>query len=322
MNSGKILKDRGKPYKYDADVEKVQFILENGGFSVGKSGIDGKYGKDTAKAVKAYQKTYGLKVDGIVGKETWGHMTAEQNTYDDVLGFQQLLNIFGYSCGAEDAIFGKKTKAACKKFQKQMGIAVDGKLGRETWNAILHMETRLITWGFIVTRWSVQQFIGAMGLNPKLCAGKNTLKKLNEKPIVSRFKESDMVCQCNKKYCDGYPAGRGKYYGVAIMAERIIRAAEKGGKIDAYIPSRKRKTKGGGIAGGYRCAKWNVDRKGAKSSQHLEGVAIDIACDNKADLKLLQKYAKKLNVYGGVGDEGANVVHVDLRGKKSRWKYN
>ena len=40
------------------------------GYSVGKYGIDGNFGPDTLKAVKKFQKDYGLKVDGYVGSAT------------------------------------------------------------------------------------------------------------------------------------------------------------------------------------------------------------------------------------------------------------
>lgn len=41
------------------------------GYSVGSYKIDGIFGNDTLKAVKKFQKDYGLKVDGIVGKNTY-----------------------------------------------------------------------------------------------------------------------------------------------------------------------------------------------------------------------------------------------------------
>ena len=50
--------------------EKTQQKLISLGYSCGKYGTDGKYGKDTVKAVKALQKAKKLKVDGVVGKNT------------------------------------------------------------------------------------------------------------------------------------------------------------------------------------------------------------------------------------------------------------
>ena len=51
-------------------VKELQEVLERKGYSVGACGIDGKFGKDTLAAVKAFQKDHGLKTDGIVGPVT------------------------------------------------------------------------------------------------------------------------------------------------------------------------------------------------------------------------------------------------------------
>lgn len=46
----------------------IQFALKNAGFYNGT--IDGKIGKNTKKAIREFQKTNGLKADGIVGPKT------------------------------------------------------------------------------------------------------------------------------------------------------------------------------------------------------------------------------------------------------------
>ena len=52
------------------------------GYDVGKSGSDGIFGKNTEKAVRAFQKTHKdengkkLAVDGIVGDRTWAALDA------------------------------------------------------------------------------------------------------------------------------------------------------------------------------------------------------------------------------------------------------
>ena len=53
-----------------ADVKVVQNALIAAGFSVGTTGVDGDFGRRTLIAVNAFQKAKGLKVDGIVGKNT------------------------------------------------------------------------------------------------------------------------------------------------------------------------------------------------------------------------------------------------------------
>lgn len=51
---------------------------------------------------------------------------------------QYRLNILGYNCGIEDGIAGVKFDAAVKKFQKAKGLLVDGKVGKNTWNALFN----------------------------------------------------------------------------------------------------------------------------------------------------------------------------------------
>ncbi|WP_034425218.1 spore cortex-lytic enzyme [Thermanaerosceptrum fracticalcis] len=52
-----------------SDVRQVQSKLKALGFSIVK--IDGRYGWQTAQAVKAFQRRNGLKADGVVGTKTW-----------------------------------------------------------------------------------------------------------------------------------------------------------------------------------------------------------------------------------------------------------
>ena len=54
-----------------AYVKECQEDLISLGYDVGKTGADGKFGRCTQKAVKAFQKAAGLKADGIVGPLTW-----------------------------------------------------------------------------------------------------------------------------------------------------------------------------------------------------------------------------------------------------------
>lgn len=53
------------------DVRKVQARLIELGYSCGSCGADTIFGKDTLKAVKAFQRDNGLSQDGLVGPLTW-----------------------------------------------------------------------------------------------------------------------------------------------------------------------------------------------------------------------------------------------------------
>ena len=50
-----------------SDVKTMQKMLIALGYSCGSSGADGDFGSNTLKAVKAFQKDYGLSVDGLYG---------------------------------------------------------------------------------------------------------------------------------------------------------------------------------------------------------------------------------------------------------------
>ncbi len=65
---------RTVPNMQGDDVRAVQTALLAAGFD--PKGIDGLYGKNTEKAVKAYQKAHGLEVDGFVGPKTWASLIA------------------------------------------------------------------------------------------------------------------------------------------------------------------------------------------------------------------------------------------------------
>ena len=63
--------DKGDAVRY------LQTLLLEHGQKLPKFGVDGDFGNETLKAVKAFQKANGLKQDGIVGKTTWALLTAE-----------------------------------------------------------------------------------------------------------------------------------------------------------------------------------------------------------------------------------------------------
>jgi peptidoglycan hydrolase-like protein with peptidoglycan-binding domain len=57
-----------------ASAKALQMLLVGNGYSCGSAGVDGHFGNDTEKAVKAYQKARGLQIDGVVGSATWSSL--------------------------------------------------------------------------------------------------------------------------------------------------------------------------------------------------------------------------------------------------------
>lgn len=53
-----------------------------------------------------------------------------------VTAWQNYLNMLGFNCGNADGIFGVKTEAAVKLYQKSKGLVADGIIGKNTWNSI------------------------------------------------------------------------------------------------------------------------------------------------------------------------------------------
>jgi len=51
------------------NVKQAQLALKNAGFNPGR--IDGKMGRQTREAIRAFQRENNLAVDGRVGKRTW-----------------------------------------------------------------------------------------------------------------------------------------------------------------------------------------------------------------------------------------------------------
>lgn len=132
--------DRGK------EVVDIQKRLRALGYYLGREGIDGYFGPNTERAVKAFQQQRLLLADGIVGENTWtelveaGGRLGDRLLYlrqppmrgDDVLAIQQILNELGFDCGPEDGIFRQQTEDALIEFQRNTGLNTDGVVGEAT----------------------------------------------------------------------------------------------------------------------------------------------------------------------------------------------
>lgn len=143
------------------EVARMQQALIDLGYLKGPA--DGIFGNKTENAVRKFQKTNGLKVDGIAGKNTLtllykkqaeaaaassssssssglfsgNYSTMKQGmTGKRVKILQKALKTLKYYTGSVDGKFGKGTKKAVKAFQKAKKLTVDGKAGKKTLKAI------------------------------------------------------------------------------------------------------------------------------------------------------------------------------------------
>ncbi len=142
-------------------VIRLNVLLREEGFSETDKT---SFGAKTAAAVRAYQQSRKLQIDGVAGLQTWTALlnalpaVAESDPSpfkveattrhrrstvktgskgSEVEELQRRLKDEGFEPGPIDGVFGKKTKAAVIGFQKSCGLKPDGICGSLTWRALL-----------------------------------------------------------------------------------------------------------------------------------------------------------------------------------------
>lgn len=110
--------------------------------------IDGLFGPETSKAVRALQRRSGLTVDGVPGRQTraalgrygrpqLGSRVLRVGAFGwDVAVLQFMLGRCGSSPGAVDASFGSQTLSAVRRYQARVRIVQDGVAGAATLAAL------------------------------------------------------------------------------------------------------------------------------------------------------------------------------------------
>ena len=109
------------------------------------------YGEETTKAVMDFQRSQGLKADGVLGQDSfealqelvyfeplvYNRILKEGVSGEDVLALQERLKTLGFlkidNC---TNYFGSQTKEALVNFQKAYDLKIDGIVGSETIEAI------------------------------------------------------------------------------------------------------------------------------------------------------------------------------------------
>lgn len=89
--------------------------------------------------VKAVQKAVGVVQDGIAGPKTMAKCPVLKlgSRHAVLIPVQNRLNFIGHDCGAADGVFGAKTLAGVKDFQRANGLIVDGIIGAKTWRKLV-----------------------------------------------------------------------------------------------------------------------------------------------------------------------------------------
>ena len=143
-------------------VEQLQFWLNTLAqytSSIPSVTVDGVFGSGTAAAVRAFQRKYGLTVDGVVGQSTWTELYDQFRSIQSDNGTPNAYPGTALREGASgqnvrlvqfwlkiartvysrlnsitvDGRFGAATTAAVKRFQSYFGLTSDGVVGRNTW---------------------------------------------------------------------------------------------------------------------------------------------------------------------------------------------
>jgi N-acetylmuramoyl-L-alanine amidase len=117
------------------------------------------YDAPTERAVRAFQQSRGLSVDGEVNDETWRALDAarwrlgQRALYhaipapligDDVRQMQERLLEMGYDAGRPDGIYGRQTARAVAQFQREVGLTPDGACGPLTLTALRRLGRKVV----------------------------------------------------------------------------------------------------------------------------------------------------------------------------------
>ena len=241
--------------------------------------VDKVFGSDTKKCVKEAQRYFGIKVDGIAGKQTQACIG------DLVADIQSDLKTLGYDISVDEK-FGKATEKEVKAFQKANGLDVTGVADEATREAMKEAIQEESDAG----NSSENRFDYA---KVKSNVRTYSLKKNGKENITDNFKVREFACKdgSNTILIDDK---------LAVLLQNI---REHFGK-PVIINS------------AYRTEEHNENVGGAVNSYHLYGKAADIQIKGVSPVEIAQ-YAESLGVKG-IGLYGT-FVHVDTRTSKYYW---
>ena len=140
-------------------VAEIRGILSHLGLldAFTEDGANAEFDRPTEVAVREFQQSRGLNVDGRVGEETWRALDAarwklgDRTLYlsinepvigDDVRALQDRLHEMGYDVGRADGIYGPGTARGVGQFQREVGLVPDGAFGPSTMAALRRLGRR------------------------------------------------------------------------------------------------------------------------------------------------------------------------------------
>lgn len=182
---------------------------------------------------------------------------------------QHLLAYLGYYVGNVDGDWGTLSRTACKAFQMDFGLEVDGICGADTEKALKHT----VCYGIAKKQEPVQS--GDFW------------------DEIEFWEREEFRCQCNGKYCNGFPAE---------PDETLVRLVND---------LRKKAGRPAHRSSGLRCATWNAMQGGVSNSPHMKGKALDFFIEGVSGSQLLaMAQADPRTRYAYIID--GQYVHVDV----------
>ena len=134
------------------DVKRLQRVLARMMVTSPFGPITGTFDATLDTAVRSYQSSEGLAVDGIVGPVTWSHLPPyreasprlQNGSTGPVVAWLQLVLAgdviaadWSAYAGPIDGRWGPQTDASLRDLQSTKGVTVDGIVGDQTWFAWL-----------------------------------------------------------------------------------------------------------------------------------------------------------------------------------------
>lgn len=126
------------------NVMALQLLLIHKGFSISADGI---FGNNTEAAVRSFQASRNLGVDGVAGANTLNALIvtiANRTNSSAARAAQRLLSKFEYI--TVDGDFGADSERATRAFQNKMGITVNGIVYPITWRFLFGYNAYPAAW--------------------------------------------------------------------------------------------------------------------------------------------------------------------------------
>lgn len=174
---------------------------------------------------------------------------------------QHLLAYLGYYVGMVDGIWGDLSKEACKAFQSDSDLTVDGIAGKKTQQAL-------------------KQAVS--------CGNQTDALTESFWKEIEYFQRKEFRCPCGT--CGGFPVE---------PEEKLVRIADQMRRdFDCAVIIVPPEGHGGGS--GVRCQAYNDSLSGSvKNSRHVQGKAVDFQAPGKSD-PAVENYLAKLHSTGTI----------------------